>query len=136
MNKRFRTLCWFLRVLDEGTGCAIARIRDAHLLIGRSNPAQFNATQRFFRLPTYSVRLRLRVQKSLREELRIPVQTMGDSLSFHAPKGPFVIRTRLNLLAATREILQMLVNCVCRSSKLPLQLFGDLGSGLVSLPVA
>jgi hypothetical protein len=49
---------------------------------------------------------------------------------------PTVARTRPNLPAATREISQLLVDCLGRSAELLSLLFCDLGGGLVSLPAS
>ena len=43
---------------------------------------------------------------------------------------------RYVLLAVTREISQLLVNCLVRSAELLSLLFCDLGGGLVSLPAS
>jgi hypothetical protein len=50
--------------------------------------------------------------------------------------APSVTQTRYVLPAATRDISQMLVNCLGRSAELLLLLFCDLGGGLVSLPAS
>lgn len=49
---------------------------------------------------------------------------------------PSITWTRPNLPAATREISQMLVNCLGRSAELLSLLFCDLSGGLVSLPAS
>jgi hypothetical protein len=49
---------------------------------------------------------------------------------------PSVTQTRYVLPTATREISQMLVDCLGRSAELLSLLFCDLGSGLVSLPAS
>jgi hypothetical protein len=65
----------------------------------------------------------------------ISVQVPGDVIALH---GRYAIRhsDRYVLPAATREISQLLVNCLVRSAELLSLLFCDLSGGLLSLPAS
>jgi hypothetical protein len=67
--------------------------------------------------------------------------SLGFLFSFSASILRFMVfvpdtQTRYVLLTCTREISQLLVNCLIRSAELLSLLFCDLGGGLVSLPAS